>query len=77
MVGSGALGACSDPMSDTVKRAFELAPECGSIKELSRRLTQEGHDAVHEHLQGSGIKKELQLRLGSRPNCGGPRFRGH
>lgn len=51
-------------MSGTVKRAFELAPDCASIEEIRLRLTKEGHVSVHEHLQGNSIRQELKLRLG-------------
>jgi hypothetical protein len=46
-----------------VKRAFELAPDCSTIDEIRARLKKEGLENVLEHLQGSGIQKELRSRL--------------
>lgn len=51
-------------MSGTVKRAFELAPDCTSIDEIRSRLKREGREAIDEHLQGSSIQKQLKLTLG-------------
>jgi hypothetical protein len=53
-------------VTGTVKRAFEIAPECRSIDEIRSKLRQEGHASVQEHLQGSSIQKELKLRLGGK-----------
>lgn len=50
-------------MSGTVKRAFELAPDCSTIDEIRAKLKKEGFENVLEHLQGSGIQKELKSRL--------------
>jgi hypothetical protein len=51
-------------MSDRpiVARAFELAPECSSLKELRRKLRQEGYPlvSVEMYLSGLGIRRELQ-----------------
>lgn len=52
-------------MSGTVERAFELAPKCKSMKELTKRLVKEGLPDVHGHLQGSTIRKELHRQLGN------------
>ena len=46
----------------TVQRAFQLAPECGSIDEIRRRLKREGYSAVDEHLQGHNLKLLLKQR---------------
>lgn len=62
-------------MSGTVKRAFELAPECGTLDEIRLRLKQEGFDNVVEHLQGLSIQRELKVRLGKKydnPRDDGP-----
>jgi hypothetical protein len=50
-------------MSGTVKRAFELAPQCKTIDEIRIKLKNEGYANVVEHLQGLGIQKELRARL--------------
>lgn len=50
-------------MSGTVRRAFELAPQCESMKELIRRLSDEDLPDIHGHLQGMTIRKELHRRL--------------
>ena len=44
-------------MVGTVERAFQLAPECGSIDELREKLMTEGHTQIDAHLQGSLLKK--------------------
>lgn len=51
-------------MSGTVRRAFELAPQCKSMKELLKRLSDEDLPDIHGHLQGLTIRKELRRRLG-------------
>ncbi|RYD28177.1 MAG: hypothetical protein EOP89_03110 [Lysobacteraceae bacterium] len=45
----------------TVERAFELARsgECSSVNDLRQRLRREGYDAVHLHLHGSSINRQL------------------
>ena len=45
----------------TIERAFELARsgECSSVNDLRQRLRREGYDAVHLHLHGSSINRQL------------------
>jgi hypothetical protein len=43
-------------------RAFELAPECSSLKDLTRLLREEGYDSVERHLYGLGLRRQLQAR---------------
>jgi hypothetical protein len=45
-----------------VARAFELAPECSSLKELRKKLRAEGYTlvSIEMHLDGGGIQRELQ-----------------
>lgn len=45
-----------------IARAFELAPECSSLKELRRKLQVEGYAllSIDMHLNGRGIHRELQ-----------------
>ena len=43
-----------------VVRAFELAPQCSSTKELRKALAREGYTQIDAHLSGLGIKRELQ-----------------
>ncbi|TCP71362.1 hypothetical protein [Sphingomonas sp. PP-CE-1G-424] len=45
----------------TVERAFELARSgtCSSVNDLRQRLRREGYDAVHLHLHGASINKQL------------------
>ena len=47
--------------TSTVERAFELARSgaCSSVNDLRQRLRREGHDAVHLHLHGASINKQL------------------
>ena len=46
-----------------IERAFELAPEFGSLRDLERRLTQEGYSNVPSYLNGRQIRSELRERL--------------
>jgi hypothetical protein len=52
-------------MSETnvIKRAFEVATECGSIEELKRKLIREGFLQVNAHLSGRQIRREVLVRL--------------
>ncbi len=45
----------------TVERAFELARSgaCASVNDLRQRLRREGYDAVHLHLHGASINRQL------------------
>jgi len=46
-----------------IQRAFEIAPECGSISEVRRRLIREGYLQVEAHLSGRQIRREVKSRL--------------
>ena len=46
-----------------IERASALAPECGSIEELKRRLIREGYLQVNAHLSGYQIRREVLQRL--------------
>ena len=52
--------------TNTIERAFQLAPECMSLDELRYKLKKEGYSSVDEHLQGSSIQTDLR-RLLKRP----------
>ena len=45
----------------TMERAFELARsgECESINALRQRLRREGYEAVHLHIHGASINRQL------------------
>ena len=43
-----------------MERAYELAPECSSTKELSDKLRREGFELVASHLSGLGTQRELR-----------------
>ena len=47
----------------TIERAFEIAPEVGTLDEVKRRLTREGYVGVDAHLTGPQIRRELTARL--------------
>jgi hypothetical protein len=49
----------------TIKRAFEIAAsgECTTLEELKKRLKQDGHFSVEEHLAGSSIRKQLNALI--------------
>lgn len=57
------------PETNVIVRAFALAPECGSIDELKRRLIREGYFNVNAHLSGWQIRRELLAKL--KPAGGG------
>jgi len=46
-----------------IERAFQLASECGSIEELTRKLSREGYFQVNAHLSGRQIRSQLHERL--------------
>ena len=46
-----------------VERAFQLAPECGSLDEVRERLRGEGYFHVNAHLEGKKIRYQLRDRL--------------
>ncbi|HEU5482174.1 MAG TPA: hypothetical protein VFU80_03645 [Sphingomicrobium sp.] len=48
---------------EIIKRAFEMAPECGSIGELKRRLIHEGYLQVNTHLSAWQVRREILSRL--------------
>ena len=48
---------------DVIKRAFDIASECGSLAELKRRLILEGYFHVNAHLSGWQIRRDLLHRL--------------
>lgn len=47
-----------------VERAFQLAADCTSLKELRQALKREGYSSitVETNLSGLGIRRELQSR---------------
>jgi hypothetical protein len=52
---------------NVVKRAFDIAPECGSIEELKRRLIREGYTRVNAHLSGWQIRRGILGRVNRHP----------
>lgn len=48
---------------NVIKRAYEIAPKCGSLAELKRRLILEGYFQVNAHLSGWQIRRDLAHRL--------------
>jgi hypothetical protein len=46
----------------TIERAFELAREgsCLTVQQIRKQLSIEGYPAVHAHLGGAAIVKQLQ-----------------
>lgn len=50
-----------DQITSTVDRAIELAQsgQVYSVNEIRQRLRREGHDAVHQNLQGPAINRQL------------------
>lgn len=48
---------------NVIERAFQLAPECGSIEELKRKLIREGYYKVEAHLAGKQIRSQISPLL--------------
>jgi hypothetical protein len=46
-----------------IERAFQLAPECGSVSEVRQLLMREGYFNVEAHLTGRQIQRDIQSRL--------------
>lgn len=53
---------------DVIKRAFEIARECGSLTEVKRRLSDEGYSRIHvnAHFSGQQTKREVRAQLKSK-----------
>jgi hypothetical protein len=51
------------PETNVLKRALAIAPECGSMAEVKRRLVREGYFQVNAHLSGWLIRRKLLTRL--------------
>jgi hypothetical protein len=51
--------------SGTVARAFELARggTCQNVDDVRRLLAREGHSAIHAHLSGARLKKQLAVLI--------------
>ena len=49
-----------------IKRAFEIAPEFGSIADVKRKLIDEGYIQVNAHLSGRQIRADILGRLDPR-----------
>jgi len=54
---------------DVIKRAFEIAPECGSLTEVKLQLSREGYPRVHveAHFSGQLTKREIRAQLKPKP----------
>ena len=48
-----------------MERAFELAREgnCLTVQQIRKQLSIEGYSAVHAHLEGASIVKQLQAAM--------------
>ena len=46
-----------------IERAFEIAPEYGSISDVKRKLIDEGYLQVNAHLSGRRIRADIIGRL--------------
>jgi hypothetical protein len=49
--------------TNIIERAFQIAPECGSVDQIRRRLIGEGYMCVQAHLAGKQIRTQLHERL--------------
>jgi hypothetical protein len=50
-------------MKTVIEPAFEIAPECGTVEEIRRRLAREGYTDAGAHLSGKLIRTQLYERL--------------
>jgi hypothetical protein len=48
---------------NVIERAYQLAPECGTVDEVRHKLSREGYFQVEAHLRGPQIRGELVRRL--------------
>ena len=46
-----------------IERAYELAPECGTVDEVRTALRREGYSNVDAHLSGQRIRGDLTKLL--------------
>jgi len=46
-----------------IERAFEIAPECGTVDEVRQRLGREGFINVTSHLSGKLTRQQINDRL--------------
>lgn len=46
-----------------IERAYELAPECGTVDEIRAALRREGYSNVDAHLAGGSIRADLRKLL--------------
>jgi len=53
--------------TDIIKRAFDIAPECGTMEELKRRLIREGYLQVNAHLSGWLVRRQITGKLNRDP----------
>jgi hypothetical protein len=49
--------------ANIIKRAFDIAAECGSIEQVQRRLRDEDYLSVSGHLSGRHTRSEIARRL--------------
>jgi hypothetical protein len=55
------IAPCIEP--DIIRRASAIAPQCGSLAEVKRRLILEGYFQVNAHLSGRQIRRDLLRKL--------------
>jgi hypothetical protein len=60
------MGPAMYPGTTVLKRALAIAPECGSVADVKRRLVREGYFRVNAHLSGWLIRRKLLARLNKR-----------
>lgn len=51
------------PEDDIIMRALKIAPACGSIQEVKRRLIQEGYVNVNTNLSDWQVRRKIVARL--------------
>jgi hypothetical protein len=49
-----------------IERAYELAPQCGTVDEVRGALRREGYSNVDAHLSGPRIRADLTKLLSAR-----------
>ena len=57
-------GPILHPMrGNIIERALEIAPECGTVYEVRKRLAHEGYLGADAHLAGKLIRQQISDRL--------------
>ncbi|MEA1072057.1 hypothetical protein [Sphingomonas sp. LY160] len=56
-----------DRTANLVERAFQIAPDCNTLKELKTRLQNEGYLQVESYFDSKTLRKQVTLLLATEP----------